>query len=135
MDILLYSDKSVVVRNTIRDVIDSLSDVKHFWDAHNDDEAFAFIRQQHPNVVLISQDYEIPDLLNTIRTIIEVAPQTRVLVVSMHNDSRFALRVIEAGASGYLLQDRLFEELENAVRTVISQHTYLSPGVAGIHRY
>jgi DNA-binding NarL/FixJ family response regulator len=50
----------------------------------------------------------------------------------MHSDSLFVLNMLKAGASGYLLKDCALEELVKAIRAVMAQKTYLSPGVSDI---
>ena len=131
---LLLAEKNGVARTAIREVIKSLVDVVLAWDVQEFSDVLLRIEEVHPDVVLLSQDLMMTDLLATLRTIIESSPHTKVLVISMHNDSRFALRTLEAGAAGYMLQDRAFEELENAVKTIMAARTYLSPGIAGLDR-
>ena len=85
-----------------------------------------------PDVVVL--DYELPDMdgLEVIRQIIAVSANVKVLIVSMHSDSRFVVRMLHAGASGYLLKDSAYEELTKAIYHIISNHSYVSPGIAGI---
>lgn len=53
-----------------------------------------------------------------------------MLCLSVHGDTQFISAVLDAGASGYLLKDCAFEELVTAIRTVIKNQIYLSPGIA-----
>jgi len=55
-----------------------------------------------------------------------------VIALSMHSDSLFVLNMIKSGASGYLLKDCALEELVKAIRAVVADKTYLSPGVSDI---
>jgi DNA-binding NarL/FixJ family response regulator len=66
------------------------------------------------------------------RQIVAECPSTRVIGLSMHSDRQYVGGMLEAGASGYLLKDCAFEELETAIRTVLDNRTYLSPGVADV---
>jgi DNA-binding NarL/FixJ family response regulator len=116
----------------IRDVIKSIVGVDLVWDARETSEALRFIGETHPDVALFSHSLMKSQLLTTIRATAAKSLHTRILVISMHNDSRFALRTIEAGASGYMLGDRAFEELGAAVNVIVSGRTYLSPGIAGM---
>jgi len=54
----------------------------------------------------------------------------KIIALSMHADSEYVARMLEAGARGYLLKDCAFEELATAIRTVMGNRTYLSPSVA-----
>jgi len=56
----------------------------------------------------------------------------KVLCLSVHDEQKLVTAVIEAGASGYLLKDCAFEELVRAVRAVVGDLIYLSPGIARV---
>ena len=66
------------------------------------------------------------------RQIRDFAPDTRVIALSMHADKRFVGRMLQAGASGYLLKDCAFEELIDAIRNVQTGKVHLSQGVTGV---
>jgi DNA-binding NarL/FixJ family response regulator len=118
----------------IRDVIESMADLDLAWDVHEIPEVLRLLERAHPDLILLSHSLMKSRLVTTVRAIAELSPSAKILLLSTHNDSRIALRTIEAGASGYMLTDRAFEELGNAVRTVMSGRTYLSPGIAGMER-
>jgi DNA-binding NarL/FixJ family response regulator len=79
-------------------------------------------------------DISMPDMngIDATRKIISDLPETKVIALSMHADRHFVTGMLEAGASGYLLKDCAFEELVNAIHTVLANHTYLSPSIADI---
>lgn len=116
----------------IRDVIKADTGLTLAWDVHETAEAVRLIDQEHPQAALFSHSLMKTHLLTTIRATSDKSPPTKILVISTHNDSRFALRAIEAGASGYMLEDRAFEELAIAVKVMMAGRTYLSPGIAGM---
>jgi len=59
-------------------------------------------------------------------------PNIRVLVVSMHNESRFIMESFAAGALGYLLKDSGFEEISKALKVVLAGRKYIGPEVAEV---
>jgi two-component system response regulator NreC len=65
------------------------------------------------------------------REILRRCPRTKVLSLSMHADTRFVREMLKAGASGYLLKDCAFDELSDAIRSVVAGGTPLSEAVAG----
>lgn len=131
MPSLLLVAEQGVADAAMRDVIASIEGVNLAWDVQDIPEALRLIEQAHPDAALFSHSLMAAKLLATIRATADKSSRTKILVVSMHNDSRFALRAIEAGASGYMFQDRAFEELAEALRSILSGRTYLSPGIAG----
>ena len=101
----------------------------------NQSELQPLVNQTHPDFILLSTRLMGEELLPTIAGLMDARPDVKVLVASTDNDSRLALRVLEAGAHGYLLVDHAVEELERAIGTLLRNRTYLSPGIAGAPRH
>ncbi|HEX2929053.1 MAG TPA: response regulator transcription factor [Candidatus Binatia bacterium] len=59
-------------------------------------------------------------------------PTVKVLVVSMHNETRFIMDSFAAGASGYLLKDSGFDEISNALKVVLAGQKYIGPDVSEV---
>ena len=100
--------------------------------AHDLDSARDALADGAIDVVLL--DLELPgtsgaDAIAAVRTL---SPDTRVLVVSGHDDARHVLAAIDAGADGYLLKDELGHALGGALQAVRAGHAPLSPRVAAI---
>ncbi|GAI90606.1 unnamed protein product, partial [marine sediment metagenome] len=66
--------------------------------------------------------------------LLEKLPSVKILALSMHTDQRFIEGMLRAGATGYLPKDCASEELVRAIRTVLSNQTYLSPSIADVVR-
>ena len=90
------------------------------------------VRKMAPDVVIM--DIGMPGLngIEATRQIISEAPYINVIALSMHSDTLFVSEMLKSGASGYLLKDCAFEELERAIRTVLENKAYLSPSISGI---
>jgi two-component system, NarL family, response regulator NreC len=58
-------------------------------------------------------------------------PQIKIIALSMHSSKRFIHEMFKAGTKGYLLKDCEYAELINAIRTVVTDGTYLSPSITG----
>ncbi len=68
--------------------------------------------------------------LDALRQIRQIAPHVPVLIMSMHPEDQYALRVIRAGASGYLNKESIHEELLRAIPTVLRGRKFITPSVA-----
>lgn len=66
------------------------------------------------------------------RQIHHSCPQVKVLIVTMHNETRFIMESFAAGASGYLLKDSGYEEINTALNAVLAGHKYVGPDVAEV---
>lgn len=83
---------------------------------------------------LVVMDISMPDLngIEATRQLLERAPATKILALSMHSDKRLVAGMLSAGASGYLLKDCAFDEIAQAIRAVAANRTYLSPSIMGV---
>jgi DNA-binding NarL/FixJ family response regulator len=82
----------------------------------------------------IIMDISMPELngIDAMKCLHRDVPGTRVIIMSMHRDSRFVVDALEAGAAGYVLKDAAFEEVATALESVLRSQAYLSPAVAGV---
>ncbi len=68
--------------------------------------------------------------LDALRQIKQTSPSPPVLIMSMHPEDQYALRVLKAGASGYLGKDNIHDELINAIRIALLGKKYITPSIA-----
>ncbi len=93
-------------------------------------EALLQARQHSPDVVIM--DMAMPGMggLEATRRLVEESPCIKVLVLSQHDDERYILPVLRAGAMGYVLKRSVGDELVTAIRTVFRNQSFLPPSVA-----
>lgn len=104
------------------------------WAGLTAHEIRAGIATSSPDVVFLVPETQTAEVLSLVRTLVLEVSFPPILAIAVANDSRLALRSIEAGASGYVLAENIFDELPAAVKTVLAKRIYLSPGVAGVRR-
>jgi two-component system, NarL family, response regulator NreC len=129
---ILLADDHKIVRDGLRSLIEKQPDMQVIAEACDGRTTVQLVRELMPNIVII--DIGMPDLngIEATRQIVGDMPSVKVIALSMHADRRFVLRMLEAGASGYLLKDSAFDELHLAINTVTQGKIYLSPAIAGI---
>jgi len=83
---------------------------------------------------VVVMEVNMPDMngMEATKNIVERVPGVKVIALSMHSDRRFVWRMLEAGASGYLLKECAFEELITAIREVAKNRQYFSPKIASV---
>ncbi|MGD9018562.1 MAG: response regulator transcription factor [Desulfobacterales bacterium] len=93
-------------------------------------EAVQCVRKHRPNLLLL--DLSMPRMsgISVIKEVRRQFPETRILIVSIHESDQFVLEAFDAGADGYCIKDASREELMLAVRSVIDGKKYISPGIA-----
>jgi DNA-binding NarL/FixJ family response regulator len=81
---------------------------------------------------IVISDISMPRLngLEALRRIKEVKPNLPMLMLSIHSEDQYALRVMKAGAHGYMTKDLAQQELVNAVEKVLAGKKFISPGLA-----
>jgi DNA-binding NarL/FixJ family response regulator len=126
---VLIVDDHAVVRSGVRLLLDAEPDIETVGEAGDGPEAIAGARRLRPDVILL--DLTLPgdsgiDVLPGLRA---VAPEARVLVLSMHDDPQYLRAAFAAGASGYVLKDAADAELVQSVRDVHAGRQYVHPAM------
>jgi DNA-binding NarL/FixJ family response regulator len=126
---VLLVDDHALVRRGFRRMLEDEWDISVVGEAGDGDEATRLARKLRPQVVVM--DCALPGMngLDAARQILEDAPETAVLMLSMHSESTWVRQAIDAGAKGYILKNAMNLELGPAVRRVASGESIFDPRV------
>ena len=127
---VLIVDDQTVVREGLAAILSNYTDIEVVGQASDGSQALEIIRQTKPNVVLLDMVMPGLDGLGTIPKIKEIAPDTRILVVTGFAESDRVYQAIKAGATGYILKDATREQLLVAIRDVAQGRASLAPTIA-----
>lgn len=83
-----------------------------------------------PDIVILDVSMPLLNGIDAAMKLKKVQPSVKIIFVTMHSDADYVRSAFEAGASGYLLKRSAVDELEHAIRTVWSGHTYITPLIA-----
>jgi len=127
---VLIADDHVVVRQGLKQILGDTPELLVAGEAINGQEVLDKVRAEAWDVVVL--DISMPDHsgLDILKQLKAEQPKLPVLVLSMHPEDRYAMRVLKAGASGYLAKDSAADELVKAIRKVVSGGRYVSPFLA-----
>jgi two-component system, NarL family, nitrate/nitrite response regulator NarL len=127
---VLVADDHAIVRSGIRHVLEGEPGFIVVGEASNGAEALALAEQLQPDVAVL--DISMPGVsgLQTASELRRRWPDTRVLVLSMHDNSEYVLESLRAGVHGYLLKDSAAAELGAAIRAVCRGESFFSPPIA-----
>lgn len=129
---ILLADDHKIVRDGLRSLLYKQSGMEVVGEAEDGRRALQLAAELTPDIVIM--DIGMPNLngMEATRHILDAVQNVKVIALSMHSDKRFVSGMLQAGASGYLLKDCAFEELAQAVETVLGGQIYLSPKITGV---
>jgi DNA-binding NarL/FixJ family response regulator len=127
---VLLADDHDILRDGLKAVLALAGDITVVGEARTGREAVIETEHLHPDVVLM--DISMPELdgVEASRRIRQLAPDTRVLFLTMHEAEEYFFRALQAGAAGYVIKRTAAADLLAAVRAVARGESFLSPSMA-----
>ena len=125
---ILIADDHAIVRDGLRHMLSADFDVLGAVE-----DGRALLKEAEllkPDVVLIDISMPILNGIEAARQLGRLLPKTRIVVLTMHADVTFAMEVLNAGASGYVLKNAPSEEIRTALRDVLAGKKYVTPRIA-----
>jgi DNA-binding NarL/FixJ family response regulator len=122
-------DDHAIIRDGLQMMIDAQSDMVVVGSVADGTKAIGMARRLSPDVVIM--DISMPGLngLEASAHILEMTPETGIIILSMHINSDYIYRALEVGVLGYLLKDSAGAEVLDAIRTVSNGQRFLSPQI------
>jgi DNA-binding NarL/FixJ family response regulator len=129
MKVIIADDHSIV-RKGLKQILLEEYPFAEVAEASNAEELINLTMSDGWDVVITDLSMPGRSGLDALRQIREAFPKLPVLVLSMHPEDQYAIRVLKAGASGYLNKDTAQDELVQAMRKVLVGKKYISTKVA-----
>jgi DNA-binding NarL/FixJ family response regulator len=129
---ILIADDHGLVRRGARGVLHSRQGWRVVGEAANGREAVEKTLKLKPDVAIV--DISMPELdgVEVVRQVRESVPETKVLVLTMHESDQMVQRALDAGAHGYILKSDLTDCLAKAVKAVAEGKRFLTPKISEI---
>jgi two-component system, NarL family, response regulator NreC len=127
---LMLVDDHDVVRTGLRSFLETQQGFQVVAEAKSGLEALEQARETQPDIVLM--DITMPDMdgIEATRQLKNLYPDCQVLVLTVHSDKQYFMKIMSVGASGYLTKQAAADELVAAIRAVAAGHVYLQPALA-----
>jgi DNA-binding NarL/FixJ family response regulator len=123
---VLLADDHPIVRAGIRAELERLPDVRVIGEASDGREIVELARRDRPDVVFMDISMKGLNGLEATAKIAKELPQTRVIILSMHQNEEYFWQALKSGAAGYVLKKAATTELAAALRRVLSGEIYLT---------
>ena len=126
---VVLADDHTMVREALARILAEEADIRVVAQAADGAEVEAAVERTEPDVLVL--DYSMPrhDPPQAIASLLEQHGELKILVLTVHENIHYALRVLESGAHGYLIKSAAAEELVEAIRQVRAGRIYLSASI------
>ncbi len=126
---ILLADDHPIVLAGLRGLLEQEPDLSIIGTVRTSKELFVTLEAIRPSLLILDLSLGKADGLDVLKSVRAIHERLAVLVFSMHDERDFALRVVNAGAMGYLMKDNAAEQMVAAVRAVLGGQVYLSEAV------
>ena len=127
---ILLADDHTVVRSGLKQILDEEFKGAVFGEARNAQETLDLVDKEQWDVVVLDITMPGRSGLEVMREIRKLRPGLPVLVLSIHPENQFAVRVLKLGAAGYMTKESAAEELVGAIKKVLAGGRYVSAALA-----
>jgi DNA-binding NarL/FixJ family response regulator len=127
---ILLADDHAMVRRGLRQILADEFKRATFGEARNAQEALDQVWKENWDIVVLDITMPGRSGLDVLREIKKSRPKLPVLVLSMHPENQFAVRVLKRGANGYMTKESAPEEFVGAIKKILAGGRYVSPSLA-----
>jgi len=127
---VFIADDHAIVRQGLKQIVSDAEDMAVNGEAGNGGDALRQLRQCAPDVLILDIAMPGKSGVEVLKQIKQEIPKLPVLILSMYPEEQYAVRLIKAGAAGYLAKESAPELLVSAIRIVAQGKRFISPSVA-----
>jgi two-component system, NarL family, response regulator NreC len=124
---VVLADDHAVVRAGVKAVLGSAKDIQVIGEGASGRDAINLVERLKPDVLVMDLSMGEMDGISATKEIVEKKLPVKVLILTMHAEEAYLVKVLEAGASGYLVKSAADRELVDAVRAVAHGDMYMQP--------
>lgn len=126
---VLIADDHAIVRKGLRQIAEESKQIL-VGEASNGQEALDKVRNERWDALVLDINMPGRHGLDVLQAVRDIQPQLPILILSVHPEEQYAMRVLRAGAAGYMNKDAAPDELVSAIHKVVAGGKYISPALA-----
>lgn len=127
---LVIADDHQLIRQGIRQIIELEIDMEVIDEACNGEQAVEVILKYKPDIAIVDINMPILNGIQVIEKLKELNCQTKIIILTIHNDRDYLMKTVQLGAWGYVLKDAESNILIEAIRKVYNGETYIPSNLA-----
>lgn len=124
---VVLTDDHAVVRAGVKAVLGAAKDIQVVGEGSSGRDAINLVERLKPDVLVMDLSMGEMDGISATKEIVDKKLSTKILILTMHAEEAYLVKVLEAGASGYLVKSAADRELVDAVRAVAHGDMYMQP--------
>lgn len=127
---VMIADDHILMREGLKQLLELEKDIAVVAQAGDGEEAIEKAVKYNPHVLLL--DINMPKLngIDVLRRLKDLGVNTKIIMLTIHNDKEYLFETIKIGADGYILKDSDADSLIRAIREVNNGRTYIQPSIA-----
>lgn len=129
---LILADDHPVFRRGLAEILREEPSIRVVAEAGDGEEALALIHAHRPSVAILDVHMPRRTGLEVARALHEEGHPTRLVLLTMHEDSEFLEAALDLGVRGYVLKESAATDVLAAIRCVLNDRTYISPTLSGL---
>jgi len=129
---LLFADDHEIVREGLRSLLKAHRDWEIVGEAADGRQAVALVKELKPDIVILDISMPLLNGLEATRQILKIRPQTKVLILTMHESDSLIRDILAVGARGYILKTDVGNDLVAAVESLRRNKTFFTSRVSQI---
>lgn len=127
---VLIADDHAIIRDGLKQIISFVPNMEVAGEAGDGEEVLQKIRSLKVDVLVLDMSMPGKSGIALIQQITAIKPELPILVLSMHQESQYAVQAMRAGASGYITKNTASSQLIDGIRKVAEGGTFVSPGIS-----
>ncbi|MEP2240028.1 MAG: response regulator transcription factor [Maribacter sp.] len=129
---IVLADDHALVRDGIRSLLESESDLEVIGEASNGKEAIELVGKVTPDILIIDIRMPVMNGIDAVAELTKSKSEVKTIILSMHDSEEYILKSISSGANGYLLKDTDKSEFIKAIHTVREGGKYFSGDISNV---
>lgn len=123
---IIIADDHIIFRKGLRTILYEVAEFKVVAEAANGAELIEILKENEADIILMDIKMPVMDGIEATYKIVDKYPEIKVIALTLHEEIGYFNQMIEAGAAGFLLKKTNKDELETAIKTVLSDDNYYS---------
>lgn len=127
---IIIADDHMMIREGLKQLLELDGTMKVIAEANDGEECLNLLNKKiHPDILLLDINMPKKNGIEVLEYIKQNKIPVKVLILTVHNEVEYLLKVVDIGIDGYLLKDSSYDELKEAIDVVISGNTYIQPSL------